>query len=90
MPLDAFLCIRTPVPPASAAPPPNPRQTSMMKNNMLMIVPNMVMLPWLSYFFSGFVIAKMPFPLTSRFRSMLQRGARLHQKLRAPRCWMVG
>eukprot|EP00667_Euglena_gracilis_P022438 EG_transcript_24958 len=47
--------------------------TSMMKNNMLMIVPNMVMLPWLSYFFSGFVIAKMPFPLTSRFRSMLQR-----------------
>jgi hypothetical protein len=51
--------------------------TDMMKKNMVMIIPNVVMLPWLSYFFSGFVIAKFPFPLTSRFRSMLQRDIEL-------------
>ena len=51
--------------------------TDMMKKNMVMFVPNVVMLPWLSYFFSGFVIAKFPFPLTSRFRTMLQRGIEL-------------
>jgi hypothetical protein len=51
--------------------------TDMMKKNALMIVPNLVMFTWLSYFFSGFVIAKVPFPLASRFRSMLQRGIEL-------------
>ena len=46
----------------------------MMKQNMAMIVPNMLMMGWVSYFFSGFVLVKLPFTLTDRFKSMLQRG----------------
>lgn len=46
----------------------------MMKNNMVYMIPNMGMMAFVSYFFSGFVVCKMPFPLTSRFKMMLQRG----------------
>jgi len=45
-----------------------------MKQNMLMIVPNMVLMGWVSYFFSGFVIVKLPFGLSDRFKTMTQRG----------------
>jgi hypothetical protein len=51
--------------------------TDMMKKNMLMIIPNIAMMTWVSYFFSGFIVAKVPFPLTPRFRAMLQRGIEL-------------
>ncbi|KEG14228.1 hypothetical protein DQ04_00571230 [Trypanosoma grayi] len=47
----------------------------MMKNNILMMVPNMGMMMLVSYFYSGFVVAKFPFGLTPRFRGMMQRGA---------------
>jgi len=50
----------------------------MMKQNMVMIVPQIAMMGWVSYFFTGFVVGKIPFPLTDRFKGMLQRGVELH------------
>merc|ERR1712216_391848 len=32
---------------------------------------------WVNFFFTGFVVGKVPFPLTQRFRGMLQRGIEL-------------
>jgi len=48
-----------------------------MKGNMLYMVPNMVMMSVIGFFFSGFVLVKVPFPLTNRFKVMLQRGVDL-------------
>lgn len=45
-----------------------------MKQNMMTVLPNMLMMGWVSFFFSGFVLVRLPFPLTERFKSMLQRG----------------
>ena len=49
----------------------------MMKKNMTMFVPQMALMGWVNYFFSGFVLVKLPFPLTPKFRVMLQRGIEL-------------
>ncbi|ROT35594.1 transmembrane protein [Sodiomyces alkalinus F11] len=46
----------------------------MMKNNMAMIIPNTLIMSWISAFFSGYVITKLPFPITIKFKSMLQAG----------------
>lgn len=48
-----------------------------MKKNMAYMVPQMVMMGWINYFFSGFVMVKVPFSLTLRFKAMLQRGLEL-------------
>ena len=48
-----------------------------MKQNLVMIVPNMLLMGWITYFFSGFILVKLPFPLTDRFKQMLQRGVSL-------------
>ncbi|KAJ3043262.1 ER membrane complex subunit 3 [Rhizophlyctis rosea] len=46
----------------------------MMKNNVASIVPQTLIMSWITFFFSGFVLIKLPFPLTLRFKAMLQRG----------------
>ena len=45
-----------------------------MKGQMTMMVQNMVMMQGISYFFSGYVLVKVPFHLTNGFKGMFQRG----------------
>ncbi|KAL1738717.1 integral membrane protein DUF106-domain-containing protein, partial [Schizophyllum fasciatum] len=66
------------------AAPPNPLSDpaamdgmmSGMKTQMVMMVPQMVIMGWINFFFQGFVLINLPFPLpaTSGFKSLLQRG----------------
>lgn len=46
----------------------------MMKKNLSMIIPQTAIFAWVNFFFSGFVAAKIPFPLTQKFRGLLQNG----------------
>ncbi|KAH9116431.1 hypothetical protein AeMF1_009622 [Aphanomyces euteiches] len=46
----------------------------MMKGNMTFMVSNFVMMGLVGYFFGGFVLLKVPFSLSQRFKAMLQRG----------------
>ena len=48
-----------------------------MKGNLVQMVPQMLTMAWVNFFFSGFIVARVPFPLTQRFRGMLQRGVDL-------------
>ncbi|KAF8735032.1 hypothetical protein AX14_002846 [Amanita brunnescens Koide BX004] len=71
-------------PPQGDAPavPPNPLtdpaamdgMMAGMKTQMVMMVPQMIIMGWINFFFQGFVLIKLPFPLTLGFKSMLQRG----------------
>mmetsp|Transcript_21517 Transcript_21517/g.26612 ORF Transcript_21517/g.26612 Transcript_21517/m.26612 type:complete len:306 (-) Transcript_21517:155-1072(-) len=45
-----------------------------MKGNMVFMVQNMVMMQGISHFFKGYVLLKVPFPLTNGFKMMFQRG----------------
>ena len=61
-------------PMASMAQPDMGQAAGMMKSQMVFIVSQGALGYWVNYLFSGFLVAKTPFPLTFRFKSMLQRG----------------
>ncbi|KAK7729552.1 hypothetical protein SLS57_002040 [Botryosphaeria dothidea] len=69
-------------PEARGKPRPNPMSDpaamegmmGAMKGNVAMMVPQTLIMGWINAFFSGFVILKLPFPLTPQFKSMLQSG----------------
>merc|ERR1719221_368841 len=46
----------------------------MMKSQMFFMVSQGLLAYWISHLFSGFLVAKTPFPLTFQFKSMMQRG----------------
>mmetsp|Transcript_8289 Transcript_8289/g.18582 ORF Transcript_8289/g.18582 Transcript_8289/m.18582 type:complete len:349 (-) Transcript_8289:104-1150(-) len=63
--------------PLASALPPGMDPSAMMdgmKGNMAAMVQNMVMMQGISHFFRGFVLVKVPFPLTRGFKQMFQRG----------------
>ncbi|WFD28538.1 hypothetical protein MNAN1_003550 [Malassezia nana] len=45
----------------------------MAKRSLVMMIPQTVIMGWINFFFTGFVITRLPFPLTQRFKIMLQR-----------------
>lgn len=48
--------------------------TGMLKQQMGGLVPQMAMGAFVNYFFGGFILGRIPFSLSPRFRVMLQRG----------------
>ncbi|CAL8070081.1 unnamed protein product [Calicophoron daubneyi] len=48
--------------------------SEMLKSNALNAVPMIIIGSWITWAFSGFLTTKVPFPLTYRFKPMLQRG----------------
>merc|ERR1712087_378564 len=62
--------------PMSMMQDPN-QMMNMMQGSFAMMVPQMVMMGIVNYFFSGFVLGKLPFPITPSFKGMLQRGVNI-------------
>lgn len=45
-----------------------------MKGNMIMMIIQIVLMTWINSMFDGFVVLKMPFPLSYRFKLITQQG----------------
>ncbi|VVT58008.1 uncharacterized protein SAPINGB_P005991 [Magnusiomyces paraingens] len=61
-------------PPSLSDPSSMEGMMGMIKSQALNFVPQTIMMTWVNALFSGFVLMKLPFPLTIRFKSMLQSG----------------
>lgn len=55
-------------------PSTNDALMNMMKGNLMNYIPQTLIMGFVNYFFAGFVVMKLPFPLTDGFKSMLQNG----------------
>ena len=51
--------------------------TDMLKNNLFMTITTPLQFGFISYFFTGYLVGKVPFPLTQKFRDMLQKGVEI-------------
>ena len=51
--------------------------TNMLKSNLFMAVMMPMQFAGISYFFSGMIVGKVAFPLTQKFREMLQKGVEI-------------
>ncbi|SCV02174.1 LANO_0F15742g1_1 [Lachancea nothofagi CBS 11611] len=62
--------------------PPNPLtdpnatdvMMNMLKSNLANYIPQTLTMWWVNHFFAGFLLMKLPFPLTIKFKEMLQNG----------------
>ncbi|CAI4564232.1 AQG_2a_G0031760.mRNA.1.CDS.1 [Saccharomyces cerevisiae] len=47
---------------------------NMAKGNMASFIPQTIIMWWVNHFFAGFILMQLPFPLTAKFKEMLQTG----------------
>ncbi|OLY83460.1 ER membrane protein complex subunit 3 [Smittium mucronatum] len=45
-----------------------------MKQQLMSVIPQTIIMGWIQFFFSGFILTRLPFPLGIKFKSMLQAG----------------
>jgi ER membrane protein complex subunit 3 len=69
-----YLKVKEPTQPSFDDPQMMNPMMQMMTKNMIMFIPQTIIMSWVSFVFTGFVLTRLPFPLTVRFKSMLQSG----------------